>query len=84
MSACGYVYDCVFCPQRTERMSDSQDSNGDCEPPCMCNGIQTQAIYENSMCCSQLLNHLCTTLTPAGFIFDFLNGGLVLQNRVRI
>lgn len=73
---CRYVYDCVCIVSMEDRRGCqiARDSYSDCEPPNMGNGTQTQAIYTNSMC-SQLLSRLCSIFTPAGFVFDFLNGG---------
>lgn len=76
MSVCRCVYDCGCIVSMEDRRGCqiARDSYSDCEPPNMGNGIQTQAIYMNSMC-SQLLSRLCSILIPAGFVFDFLNGG---------
>lgn len=72
MSVCRYVYDCVCIVSVEDRRGCQivQGSYSDCEPPNMGNGIQTQAIYMNSMC-SQLLSRLCSIFTPAGFVFEW-------------
>lgn len=66
---------CALCPWRTEedvrllRIVTVIVSH-----PTWAMESKFRPIYMNSMC-SQLLSCLCSIFTPAGFVFDFLNGG---------